>query len=428
VVPLLALAIAGVPPFNGLLFEYDPGWLEMTKLANSAVFIGQWERADVVAAVVSLAVAWAAHAGSATPLARACRASVIGAVALCALSYLGADVMHDLLLTQLQLWRALWVVNLLAMFSLPGWLSRLWTQGPSGRLAACAVLVAVVTADSWIPTGWALALWAAMALLLHHRSVPLKPSIIRLAMIATLGAGVMLCLLQAWNAHSQMAMHVQGMAISRPISIPFTLPLLTLPLAFGMFAAWSHGGARRAAALVGAAAILGLGLSQWDQRTPWTRYVESAVRGTHPFDALIPAGAQVYWHGDLAATWFLLGRPEFIGEGQLSGVLFSRETAVAASHRTPLLRAVMESDQACSTLEWFGAKGSELQECRLRALPFFAMCTASPDHADFLVSSTDFGAGVVARWTFAPEGAPPVTYALYDCRRTAAAVSSSGAN
>jgi hypothetical protein len=422
IVPVVVLALAGVAPFGGLLRVYDLGWLDTTRSANTFVFLGNWSRPDFVAASVFLAILWAANAGITSPLARASRAAGGVAIAMCVVSYIGADLLHDVLITQLQLWRALWVANLLAVFSLPSWLMRLWAQGTSGRLAAAAVFVAVATADAWLSTGWALAAWAVLTLVLHRRAVVLKPSITRLAMGATIFVGLMLCLLQTQSAQGQIQMHMQGMAIARPSSIPFTLMLLTLPLMYAFVRAWESGGRARRVGVVGCgAALLLFGLSQWDQRTSWERYIEQTPRGSHPFDAIVPKNAQVYWHEELKAPWFLLGRPSFIGVGQLAGVLFSRDTALVSWSRVNLLRAVMANADECEALEWLGQQGGRLQACQLPRDAFFNMCRGQPDAADFLIASTDFGTGVVARWTFAPHDAPPVTYALYDCKRVVAA-------
>ncbi len=164
--------------------------------------------------------------------------------------------------------------------------------------------------------------------------------------------------------------------------------------------------------------LFGLAATHWDQRSSWARYVESAPRGTHPFDALIPLDAQVYWHEQTAATWILLQRANFMSISQASGLLFNRATALEALDRIPAFLAVMVNTQTCANLERFGGAHFAYSECELPRQNFLDFCKARPKHPDFLIASTDFGNGVVARWTFSPrDGSHPTTYALYDCSK-----------
>jgi hypothetical protein len=103
---------------------------------------------------------------------------------------------------------------------------------------------------------------------------------------------------------------------------------------------------------------------------------------------------------------------------QVSGLLFNRATALEALDRVPAFLAVMVNTQTCANLERFGGAQFAYSECELPRQNFLAFCKAQPRHPDFLIASTDFGTGVVARWTFDPrDGSRPTTYALYDCSK-----------
>ena len=418
IVPIAGLTAAGVAPFSGLLRIYDTDWWRAVLQANGAVVIGEWHQADFVAALANLGVLALSVRGRQDALARAGRAALVAAPVLCVLSYVAVDLLHDVLITQLQLWRVLWVVNVLALLNLPSLLAREWAQGAGGRLAAVAVFVAYFVADCYSPNGWAIVAWALAALVLNARGTVLKPSVVRAAAVATLVVGVVVTGLQVFNALGQLNLDQQGMAIARTSSIPFALPILMLPLALGLIMAWERGGAARASGVVTAAALLVLGLVTWDQRTPWDRHVESAQAGSHPFARLIPPGAEVYWHEDVLATWLLLQRPQFISLNQVSGLLFNRDTAYVGITRLPYLVAVKHDAQACTTLSRLGADTHQLTMCQLSRDAFLGMCRAEPTHPDFLVAAVDFGTGVVARWPFVPDdGSTPTTYSLYDCSK-----------
>lgn len=416
VLPALGLAAAGLAPFAGLLKTYDDTWMTGVAWANSLVFISTWHLTDFVAAVCSAAVLWLASRKRTTPFARLGRAVVIAAPVVCLISFVGADLLRDVLVTQLQLWRILWILDVLALLSLPEVLAQQWHKGATGRLAAVAIFVAVFVTDSWLGTGWIVLAWAGLALFISARRIEVKRSILALAMWATWLVGLALTMLESFGATSQLAMHAQGMAIGTSTSIPFTLPILTLPVALGLILAWERGGAYRIASGVPAGVLLVAAVAGWDQRPAWARYLESARPGQHPFAAIIPPGAQVYWSEDVLATWVLLQRPSFVSVNQTSGLLFNRETTLDALPRAPVVQELQKGKEECASFEGLGAKTEQIQGCQLPKQAFFALCSVSPVHADYLVASNDFGVGVVSRWRFEPaDGSPHVTYFLYDC-------------
>ena len=416
--PLAGLALAGVAPFAGLLHRYDDDWWRAVLQANADVLINQWNARDIVAVLSNVAVLALSVRGRRDELARAGRAALLSAALLCAVSYVGADLLHDILITQLQLWRVLWVVGVLALLNLPALLAREWVRGPVGRLAAVAVFTAFFVVDCYAPNAWAIVAWAILALTASARAIVLKSSVVLLAIVATILVGLSTTGLQVFNALGQLNLDAQGMAIARPSSIPFVLPILMLPLALALVVGWERGGVARACAAAAASALLVVGVATWDQRTAWDRHVEAAQPGSHPFAKLIPPGAEVYWHDDVLATWLLLQRAQFISLNQVSGLLFNRDTAYVGMARLPSLLALKPNTQDCTMLSRMGADTRQLSMCGLSREAFLAMCKAEPTHPDFLVANADFGTGVVARWRFNPDDdSAPVDYMLYDCAR-----------
>lgn len=82
-----------------------------------------------------------------------------------------------------------------------------------------------------------------------------------------------------------------------------------------------------------AAALLPLALLGWDQRTPWTRFVESSGPVPASLAALLPPHASVYWEGGIRMLWLRLQRPSYFSGLQGSGTMFFRGTAIAYQHR-----------------------------------------------------------------------------------------------
>ena len=120
--------------------------------------------------------------------------------------------------------------------------------------------------------------------------------------------------------------------------------LLALAAAWGLLVMpWPAN--RRAVGMVAVAAAVActISVSTWDQRTSWTRYVESGA-ASRDFASIIPQQASVYWDGGIEMLWLGLDRPSYFSCNQGSGVLFSRGTAMAYGHRRASLFPLKQFD------------------------------------------------------------------------------------
>ena len=297
---LLGLAAASALPARlNPWVAFDPVWFEMVQDNSPHVFVGLWQAVDWYVLALDLAVLAAAQRSLPVPLARLCRATGIASMVLLLVAGVGADLLHSVLLTGLQVWRVLWIAHLLALLCMPLVFTPLWRQGPEGRLQALAWALAALAINAAWAQSWVFVLWA---LLMHHacrRPPGLAPRMTRLALGAT--ALTMLGLSAAIAASRLRALELAGSRFdSGLLWVATTLPSLSLPLVAALLLAWTTG--RRALAL-GCALILVLaGGLNWDRRSDWIRHLEAAPVGHHPFAALIPPHAQVYWPDNLPAT------------------------------------------------------------------------------------------------------------------------------
>lgn len=126
-VPLaLAAAAAGIPPLNGLLKTYDPYWWSMVETYNHMVLVSEWTASEQLRIAVDVAILLACrrlHPGIAWQ--RLLLAIAVTVVASVVLAGIGTDLLHNVLLTQLQLWRAHWIGHLLAIGLAPWLFSQL---------------------------------------------------------------------------------------------------------------------------------------------------------------------------------------------------------------------------------------------------------------------------------------------------------------
>ena len=428
-VAVLLLAWAGVAPFDRILQRFDPTWFYQVAMINGQVFVSEWSLRDFTPAVLDIALLWFATRGSDAPLARLGRAACIATPLLCVLAFIGADVLRDVLVTQLQLWRAIWVSHVLAVLWMPSLVLDQWRRGPMGRLAAVAVCCVVpAIEDDWATYGWALAAWAGVALVLSARKFTMSAGMMKLAMGATLTVGVATAIQNCNDIAYQIAAHKQGHALAHLGSLPFQIPMLSLAVIAALLLAWQRPGWRPACVVLAVACLAAAGW-QFDQRAPFTRYIESARAPDRPFQDRIPVTSTVYWEdAQLAPVWLLLGRAGFAEDGQFSGLLFNRATAEAATARFPFVELENARDQKCSQLEGLAQGGARFDVCRQPEEEFLGFCNGKAAHADFLVTTIAYGRRAEATWRFDPrDGSPPVAYFLHDCAAVRAAAAPSPA-
>lgn len=417
VVPVLAAMHAGVQPFVRLAQVYDGQWLHAVDAFNSAVFISEWVLEDTTMMLGQAVLLWLALRGREGRLARFSRSSLCAALVLCLVSYVGADWYHDVLITQLQLWRVLWIVHLLFVLWLPTFILDEWRKGAAGRLAAVALFFVAPTLAELFANGWALVIWALAMVALSARGVVLEPRIHRLALVACFLVGLLSTGMIAWSVYYQQGMHLRGTALTSAWSTPFTLAVLTIPAATSLLLVAARGGRAGRVGQLAIAALFVVALVQLDQRTQLARFVESTYGQPHPFQAVIPPDAEVLWEdAELAPTWFMLRRASFAGGAQFAGLLFSRPAAMVGLERFKTVMPVFERLEKCRMLEGMTHGNYRFEDCEMPEDVFFGMCAAK-DHPAFLVTHLAYSRRPVASWTFEPkDGSAPVTYHLHDCK------------
>ncbi|MGN6528000.1 MAG: hypothetical protein ACTHL8_16560 [Burkholderiaceae bacterium] len=417
VVASLALAAAGIAPFDGLLKRYDDDWFTVVGFLTSTAFVSEWSFRAYVAIVGYGVIIWAATWGRRDPLARLSRvASVFGPIS-CALSFWLADWEHFRLLTQLQFWRTIWIAEILSALWLPGLVLDHWRRGPVGRLAAASLCAGwMVVQDDLGLYGWAVLSWIALWLVLSLRGTPIERRVLRLAFAGTALMGAIALGQHCWDAIYQMRADLRGFALTYPASIPFRIPLFTVPAVGALLAAWQKPRARPACAAL-AVALACVSAWQTDQRDAFSRFIESATPEQRPFQADIPATARVFWYdNELAPVWLLLHRAAFGESAQFSGSIFVRENALAGRDVWNFLAGNVRRQQHCGELQSWMSNEYTFRDCIEPLEGMRAYCTGEGPHPDFIVSPVLYPLPQQSQWTFRPsDGGRPVNYHLYAC-------------
>lgn len=419
---LAALALVALPavaawldmaPFNGLLQRYDDVWWSAVMLANGQVLLTQWMHSDWQTVVLDLAVMVAAARLLPRPIAPLAAATAAASVLLLLVSLVGVDLLRNVLLTQLQLWRVLWFTHLFALALLPALVLRAWRVPQYGRLLAAALTAAAVAANVRWPSGWAFLALVAGVLWLAHARPPISAALMR-STEALMGLVVLGLSIAALANNAGLLLDDQHVFdLATWTLLLFTLPTFALPLAAVALHAQLHGGLRRSLALGLSLLVLAYACWHWDRRTPFTRTIESGLHQVHPFDAAIPRYAQVYWHEGLRATWVLLKRASFYTDAQAAGLLFNRATAVDVQRRRAIFDGVRLQFEVCRAMAALNNTGTDIRGCA-PTLPVMQKICQSENGPDFLVFESRFERGLVAEWQV-PNDPDGRKFFLYDC-------------
>ena len=420
-VPLLGLANIG--PFGAVLHRYDPSWFALVRNVDSHCFLADWGVLDWATVALDLAlVVQACRLMPGTRTARLGLAIVIASVLLTVIWGLGADLGHNILLTQLQLWRVYWLLHFVTLCLIPVILLHYVREGPLGQWLAAAIVLATVSVESNWDTGWVGCVWLAIVFMVARRDLKLAPGIVRLATYGTLA--VSLLIMGFVFSKTAEAVALSGyFGDTSWLSIVFSLLLVSASIGLGGLVALKA--AKPAVRIAMAAAVvvaLVFGIRAWDQRAPFQVYTERQYDlPGRPFEGQIPAGASVYWENYPLQTWLLLRRTSYFSINQASGLLFSRAASMEFARRSGPFKDVLRQYQLCGQVaaaqEGGGAPKGKL-DCRPSVIIMKEICNIPKGGPDFMIFDWERPEGLVGSWKF-EEGPPSshATYYLYDCSK-----------
>ena len=275
---ILILAAARIEPFGRLFQIMDGPWLAGVTAHNGFLFSGAWMVADWVRVAAELAICAAAALWSGGDRRRAFIAVAVTGAAGLAVSFVGADAIHDVLIAQLQTWRLTW---LLALVSLPALVLvalrlRRRPLGMAATALLAAPLIILTRPFSDKPWAWSAALAMSLAgltlaVLIRRGRQPVlsrtaNRMIIEAAVILPLGAlGDSLI-----NLGQDIAFALQHHTFSLDPAMFIIVRLALLAMGLGLVLL-----AQRRPAIGVAGAALGVVVAAlvWDSRTPWDRYL-----------------------------------------------------------------------------------------------------------------------------------------------------------
>lgn len=336
----VGLALANIQPFANLHATFDPAWFRIVAVRDAQCLITGWSATAYFRMLGTIAL-------TILTLILADRSERRFLIALLAVgvggvvcTLFGGDVARDVFIVQVQPWRSMWLLTVIAqLYAIPT-LVRLRRRDDIADVVLPMFLVALVAllASQFVPP----IIFASAPLMLatlllavwqfgSGRRIPPALRILSLCAIACVGAVTidyayaMIPFLRPW--HEAFDHRVWSFAL-----VAATVPIM---------AAWlwpgerPHPTVRRWLPWL-ALVLVPLALANWDSRTPWTKFVESSQPVPQSLASILPQNASVYWEGGVEMLWFKLRRPSYFSCAQGTGAVFFRDTAIEFQRRARL--------------------------------------------------------------------------------------------
>lgn len=340
VASLLGLGLAQLGPFTDVFQRYDDEWWALVQEVNVHAFVLNWMTNDFGVIVFDcVCIGLTLERGSKAPLDRLLRAALVVGLGCTLLSFLLVDVERNAFFGKLQIWRALWIMQWLAMATFPIALRRLWLAGTAGRVAACLLALGWLAPSSTAPP-----IVAVMAVVLYalRARIVISPLLVRI----TVGS-VILCALIIGIQGEMRAIKLGGI-LDQPVENIVAQGLsIVVVVAALMLAVWQAHNRWPRTAVAAAGVLLIMAASFWDQRAAWTRTMEAYGTDKQIWPGLIEPGARVYWYRDLMAPWILLAHGNYYTAQQGSGAVFSRAMVLELDKRRKLTALLDFQEQVC---------------------------------------------------------------------------------
>jgi len=354
VVAVLGLGLIGVRPFANLTVTYDAAWFEIVHTRDAQCLITAWRSDGLFDTGATLCLALLTLTTLKGEARRFLMIAMIVGVGGIVCTFIGADVAHNVFVTELQPWRALWLLALVArLFVVPMLVASFESTELESltRATLLAALLPLFTSKfvGSIAVAAPIMAVAATILIWQLQTRRQLPAVLRLICLAVITASVAVTpffLFFGFQALFETARENFWRSLEAATVGGIVLGMIVV-MAAKPTAAW-----RRLAWPLAAAAVLLVPavLMRWDQRTSWTKFIESEPPIPANLASAIPPQATVYWEGGLEFLWFDWKRSDYISCSQGTGAVFFRDTALEYEHRLKSLWPLRTLDFAESDL------------------------------------------------------------------------------
>lgn len=356
---LAVLSMTNIQPFANLHAAYDSQWFDVINVRGSFWLVSNWPQVASlrVLSIITLTIIEIMYANSRDRrlLSLFLAVGVGGILA----TLLGGDVAHNVFIIEIQPWRSMWLLTLVAnLYAIPT-VVRLYRLGEAADLTRLGFLIAlglllvsrmlpavIVTVAPMMLVAALLGAWQVAT----GRPLPAPARRLVFVVIASvLGVGLVIgygsaLFLRAWREEFWRSLYSLGLVIAAlGIAACLVTPSISRRRQIARLLPWV------------AAALVPLALIGWDSRTPWTKFVESSQPIPKSLADHIPQNASVYWEGGLEMLWLRLQRPSYFSCAQATEDIFFRDVALAYQRRAegfwPLRTVDFRGHMICPPLD-----------------------------------------------------------------------------
>jgi hypothetical protein len=325
--------------------QFDPSWFAVVVVRFPFLFLSRWEIADwsnVAVSGTTLLLQWRCLDDA--RLRRLAGMSLLLGAGGLAATAVGSDWLHLILVTQIQPWRVLWLLHVVAVLMSVPLVLALWRAGRLGRAGA------LLLATLWLMRGETYVFeLAPLTLAAGWWSRARVPEAV--AKWSLPAAALLLAFAVTWCILNNLLL--SGRYYSLTLASPGMNRLRGImwdglvPAALVAITAWLAAMRRRGATATLWAAALGAWLSlapiaygEWSYRVTTTEFAHRIER----WRSRIPPGAEVLWPENPMAVWVLLQRPSYISRVQTNSALFSRAAALELNARASAVAPYLDGD------------------------------------------------------------------------------------
>ncbi|HQT47229.1 MAG TPA: hypothetical protein PLY97_08405, partial [Acidocella sp.] len=280
---VLGLALGGVQPFVRLFDRFDPAWLRIVEVRDYFCFLGRWTFGFWLPVCTTCCLVVLGMATASAVRRQLLMISLLVAVGGFVLSYVGGDLLHNVLVLDLQTWRAGWLVAVIAHIVIGPMMLSIPRRGASYALTAKSmfnVALGMLAASGFFaPLSLLTVLPAGGAAIAFYRERQTRTELSTSFKLLNLVLIVLTVFFSVLALRVWLVAFVYAPGALRNALYGFMLAAGVL-LVFSIYIRTTTRGGPRVAApsmLAAALGLLALAGGHWDQRSAWTKFIDTSA-------------------------------------------------------------------------------------------------------------------------------------------------------
>ena len=404
---LFILAIADIKPFDSLLQVMDEQWYQVVSLRNSHVLIGMWDTGAFNSVVFDFSIILSAIIIIPGQLRRLLSSALVTGIICLLVSWFGADLLHNIFIIQIQLWRAFWLIHWFSYVAMALLIGNWENSTEIERILLLCYITAWFSLDH---SGGILALIVLILFYFNQRNNKdsvISRSVVTFAYLLPVVIGSFWLIMRAQDINLPLSDDNKSNLLGFIILL-FSNTRIFYVIAFLSFWKLLDRAKSRfptAIILLLMFLIFSLIMPNWSFRPQF--YANKNYLNPLTFNNKIPVDSVVYWQDSVKSTWLTLGRSSYASFNQGAAIPFSRILSIKLDDRLKYLQVLGVKD-ILSRKERSRADGTPGRPTEKELLH-----VCHDPELDFVVLSSKFSAGLIDEYY---DKEKDDFYYLYDCQ------------